>query len=77
MTDHWHRFVGAPPKFPPIEIVRLFKGITSRKLKQEFALLHCYEWGEHATLWAESYSVGTAGQVSTETIQLDIENQKR
>lgn len=76
MPDHVHRFVSAPPKFSPAEIVRLFKGITSRKLMQEFADLRRQYWGEKATLWAESSSVGTAGQVSAETIQRYIENQK-
>ena len=36
MPDHVHLFVSAPPKFAPSEVVRLFKGITSRRLKQEF-----------------------------------------
>jgi len=55
MPDHVHLFVSAPPKFAPAEIVRLFKGITSRKLKKEFESLRRQYWGEHATLWAEGY----------------------
>lgn len=39
MPDHVHLFVSAPPKFAPAEIVRLFKGITSRRLKKEFESL--------------------------------------
>jgi putative transposase len=76
MPDHVHLFVSAPPKFAPAEIVRLFKGISSRRLMQEFAYLRRQYWGEKATLWAESYYVGTAGHVSAETIQRYIENQK-
>ncbi|WP_410330263.1 IS200/IS605 family transposase [Marinobacter sp.] len=53
MSDHVHLFVSAPPKFSPAEIVRLFKGIPSRKLTKEFESLRCQYWGEHATLWAE------------------------
>jgi len=34
-----HPFVSAPPKFSPAEVVRYFKGITSRRLKQEFVYL--------------------------------------
>jgi putative transposase len=75
MPDHVHLFVSAPPKFSPAEIVRLFKGITSRRLKPEFAVLRRHYWGEKATPWAESYYVGTAGHVSAETIQRSIENQ--
>jgi hypothetical protein len=54
-------------------IVRLFKGITSYRLKKEFEILRRQYWGKHATLWAEGYYVGTAGHVSAETIQHYIE----
>jgi len=73
MPGHVHLFVSAPPKFAPAEIVRLFKGITSRRLKKEFESLRRQYWGEHATLWAEGYYVGTAGHVSAETIKRYIE----
>ena len=73
MPDHVHLFVSAPPKFAPAEIVRLFKGITSRKLKKEFESLGRQYWGKNATLWAEGYYVGTAGHVSAETIKRYIE----
>jgi len=76
MPDHVHLFVSAPPKYSPAEIVRLFKGISSHRLMQEFVYLRHQYWGEKATLWAESYYVGTAGHVSAETIQRYIENQK-
>jgi putative transposase len=77
MPDHVHLFVSAPPKFSPAEIVRLFKGITSRKLKKEFENLRRQYWGEHATLWAEGYYVGTAGHVSAETIKRYIEESQK
>ena len=73
MPDHVHLFVSAPPKFSPAEIVRLFKGITSRRLKQEFLQIRRAYWGQNATLWAEGYYVGTAGHVSAATIQHYIE----
>ena len=69
MPDHVHLFVNAPPKFAPAEIVRLFKGITSRELKKEFESLGRQYWGKNATLWAEGYYVGTAGHVRLETIK--------
>ena len=77
MPDHVHLFVSAPPKFAPAEIVRLFKGITSRRLKKRFEILRRQYWGEHATLWAEGYYVGTAGHVSAETIQRYIEESQK
>jgi putative transposase len=60
MPDHVHVFVSTPPKFSRAEIIRLFKGVTSRKLKREFESFRRQYWGEHATLWAEGYYVGTA-----------------
>jgi len=60
MPEHVHLFVSAPPKFSPAEIVRLFKGITSRRLKEAFESLRRQYWGKNATLWAEGYYVGTA-----------------
>ena len=39
MPDHGHWFVSAPAKYSPAEIVGLFKGITSRRLKKEFESL--------------------------------------
>jgi putative transposase len=50
MPDHGHLFMRAPPKFSPAEIVGLFNGITSRRLKQEFESLRRQYWGGHATL---------------------------
>lgn len=69
MPDHVHLFVSAPPKFSPAEIVRLFKGITSRRLKQEFWQIRRAYRGKNAALWAEGYYVGTAGHVSAEVIR--------
>ena len=77
MPEHVHLFVSAPPKFSPAEIVRLFKGITSRRLKEEIESLRSQYWGKNATRWAEGYSVGTAGHVSAETIQRYIEESQK
>ena len=77
MPDHVHLLVSAPPKFAPAEIVRLFKGITSRRLKKEFESLRRQYWGKNATLWAEGYYVGTAGHVSAETIKRYIEESQK
>lgn len=76
MPDHVHLFVSAPPKFSP-EVVRLVKGITSRRLKQEFQMIRRQYWGKNATLWAEGYYVGTAGHVSAETITRYIQECQR
>ncbi len=71
MPDHVHLFVSAHPKFAPATLVKLFKGITARKLFKEFPELKKKLWGGH--LWTPSYYVGTAGNVSAETIRRYIE----
>lgn len=77
MPDHVHLFVSAPPKFSPAELVRYFKGISSRRLMQEFQSLRRAYWGKKATLWAEGYYVGPAGHVSAETIKRYIEESQK
>ena len=77
MPDPVHLFVSAPPKYAAAEIVRLFKGITSRRLKKEYESLRRQYWGKNATLWAEGYSVGTAGHVRAETIKRYMEESQK
>ena len=69
VPDHVHVFVAAPPQFAPSQVVRLFKGITARRLTQEFQQIRRAYWGPRATRWAEGDYVGTAGHVSAETSQ--------
>jgi len=71
MPDHIHLFVSAHPKFAPATLVKLPKGITARKLFKEFPELKKKLWDGH--LWTPSYYVGTAGNVSAETIRRYIE----
>ena len=75
MPDHIHLFVSAHPKFAPATLVKLFKGITARKLFKEFPelkkKLRKKLRGGH--FWIPSYYVGTAGNVSAETIRRYIE----
>lgn len=72
MPAHVHRFVSAPPKVSPSDMVRYFKGITSRRPAQAFQRIRRPDWGAKASLWAEGYDVGTAGQVSAETSKRSI-----
>lgn len=70
MPDHVHLFVRATPTIPAHEVVRLFKGRSSRLLRAEFpSLLRL------PSLWTRSYFCSTAGNVSAETIQRYIEEQ--
>src|SRR6266704_585233 len=65
--DHIHVFVRAPPRFSPALIANLFKGHSSRYLREKFPRLKKVCGKEH--VWTSSNSVGTAGAVSAETIK--------
>ncbi len=75
MPDHIHLFVSAPPRYSPAEVAKAFKGASARQLFVEFPQLRSQLWCGH--LWAPSYYVGTAGNVSAETIQRYIEETQR
>lgn len=74
MPDHVHLFVSAPPRFSPSDLAQFIKGATARAVFTRFPHLRKQLWGGH--LWNKSYYVGSAGQVSAETIRRYIENQK-
>ena len=70
--DHVHLFLNTLPTFSPTDIMAKIKGVTSKKLREEFPHL------QHLpSLWTRSYFVSTAGNVSSETIRRYVENQKK
>ena len=69
--DHIHLFVSIPPAMPVAQAVKYFKGISARKLLMEFPNLRMAR--KSGSLWSPSYYVGTAGNVSAETIRRYIE----
>ena len=72
MADHVHLFLSCPPTLAPCQIVFRVKGRSSRKLRQEIPHLR-----RLPSLWTRSYFVGTAGNVSADTIRHYIEMQKQ
>lgn len=73
--DRCHCFVSAPPKLSITDIMKYLKGITGRKLFQEYPELRDNLWkGE---LWNHSYYVETIGSVSEENIKRYIEKQSK
>ncbi|UPL47283.1 MULTISPECIES: IS200/IS605 family transposase [Bacillus] len=69
--DHVHLFLNAPPTLSPADIMAKVKGVTSKRLREEFShLVHL------PSLWTRSYFISTAGNVSSETIQHYVESQK-
>jgi putative transposase len=69
--DHVHLFVSIPPAIAVADAVKILKGTTARKLLQRHPWLKSRLWG--GNLWSPSYYVGTAGNVSAETIRRYIE----
>jgi len=77
MPDHVHLLVETPPKYAPSKIVQIFKGISSRRMRQEFLdTIKRYVWKE-GTLWARGYYIASvADKVTTGIVQEYINNQK-
>ena len=62
--DHVHMFLNTLPQISPSQIMAKIKGVSSRKIRQEF------EYLSHApSLWTRSFFVSTAGNVSSEIIK--------
>lgn len=70
--DHVHLFASFNPELAPKQIMHRLKGFTSHQLREEFPALK----SRLPALWTRSYYVGTAGQVSSETIRKYIEAQE-
>ncbi|OMF84812.1 IS200/IS605 family transposase [Paenibacillus sp. FSL R7-0337] len=60
------------PTDSPAELMAKLKGITSRRLREQFKQLN-----HLASLWTRSYFVSTAENVSSETIKRYVEEQKK
>ncbi|MGN7760583.1 IS200/IS605 family transposase [Paenibacillus sp. P3E] len=69
--DHAHLFLNALPTCSPADIMAKIKGVTSKRLREEFKHL-----AHLSSLWTRSYFVSTAGNVSSETIKRYVEQQK-
>jgi putative transposase len=76
MPDHVHLFVSAPPKYTA-DLAKLFKGITSRRLRQELGEQIRRKVWKLGTLWSPSDYAGTAGNVSGDVITRYIEECQR
>lgn len=69
--DHCHLFVSVKPTLSPADIMRIIKTNTSHILRKNF---ECFK--NNKQIWTRSYFVSTAGDVSSDTIQRYVEEQK-
>ena len=72
--NHVHILVSHPPNISVSKLVQYMKGITSRKLQQEFPALGKRYWGQH--LWARGFFAVSTGNVTTDMIENYIKNHK-
>ncbi|MFZ5992831.1 MAG: IS200/IS605 family transposase [Deinococcota bacterium] len=84
MPDHVHLFLSVPPKWSPSDVAKILKGVSARRILKEFPKLrqrsrHSAKLGGKGGghLWTPSFYVGSAGNISAQTIQRYIESQRK
>jgi putative transposase len=76
VQDHVHRLVHYPPKVQLSKLVNSLKGVSSRRLRQEYdSHVRRYLWGGH--FWSGSYFAGSCGGAPLTAVTRFIENQQR
>ncbi len=71
--DHVHVLVQMRLEISVSKMVQLFKGSSSRVIREEFPELKEFLWGK--SFWADGYFAETSGQVSEDKIREYIKNQ--
>ena len=67
-----YRYKVLNPKISVSEMVRFFKGCSSRKIQEEFLQLSKKYWGKH--FWGVGCAAFSSGHVTDEMIQHYLEN---
>ncbi len=71
--DHYHLLFKATPKTNLVNAVNVIKGVSSRRLRQEFPETKNLLWGD--SFWSSSYFLATSGQVSLDVLKEYVESQ--
>ena len=72
--DHVHMLIEYPPKTALSDLVKRFKGRTSRILQQEFPQLRKQYWGRH--FWAIGYGAWSTGNITEEVVKKYLEHHR-
>ena len=75
-TNHVHLLVTFPPKVALSRLVNSMKGVTSRRLRQEFPELRKH-YCRANKLWSGSYFAGSVGGAPISVLKQYIEQQNR
>lgn len=74
--NHVHLLVNLPPKVAPAKLVNSLKGVSSRRMRQEFPDLRRHYWRANK-LWSGSYFAGSVGGAPLSVMRQYIEQQNR
>ncbi|MEV6950447.1 IS200/IS605 family transposase [Streptomyces sp. NPDC051183] len=75
-NNHVHLLVNLPPKVALSKLVNSLKGVSSRRLRQEFPDLARHYWRAQR-LWSGSYFAGSVGGAPLSMVRQYIEQQNR
>jgi putative transposase len=75
-TNHVHLLVTFPPKVALSKLVNSLKGVSSRRMRQEFPDLVDHYWRAQR-LWSGSYFAGSVGGAPISVLRQYIEQQNR
>jgi putative transposase len=71
-AEHVHLLVNFPPTVAVSRLVNSLKGVTSRRLRQEFPDLRAHYWRANR-LWSGSYFAGSVGGAPISVLRQYIE----
>ncbi|WP_405575541.1 IS200/IS605 family transposase [Streptomyces sp. NBC_01167] len=75
-NNHVHLLVNFPPKVALSKLVNSLKGVSSRRLRQEYPELVRHYWRAQR-LWSGSYFAGSVGGAPLSVVRQHIEQQNR
>ncbi|WP_299576328.1 IS200/IS605 family transposase [uncultured Sunxiuqinia sp.] len=74
-SDHIHMHISYRPSQNISDLVKKFKGRTSRKLQQEFPSLGKKYWGRH--FWAIGFGCWSSGNITDEMVNAYLEHHRK
>jgi REP-associated tyrosine transposase len=72
-VDHVHMVVQLKPSISVSKVLQLFKGGSSKKIREEFPELEEFLWGD--SFWGDGYFAETVGKCDEEIIRNYVKNQ--